>query len=97
MNKILKHPSANLPIAASLAIIAMELWIIFVVGPSPVPPTDEGSAAHLFQAWIVFEVLAIFFFFIKWVPKAPKHAPMVLFLQIIAAVAAAAPVYILGW
>lgn len=97
MINILKHPSANLPIAASLAVIAMELWIIFVVGPSPVPVTDEGSAAHIFQAWIVFEVLAILFFFIKWVPKAPKHAPMVLLLQIVAAIAAAAPVFILGW
>ena len=36
------------------------------------------------------------FFLIKWLPRAPKAALSVLALQILAALAAMAPVYLLG-
>jgi hypothetical protein len=47
--------------------------------------TDEGTAARLFQLWLVLEPFMIGFFAIKWLPKARKQALFILLLQIITA------------
>jgi hypothetical protein len=39
----------------------------------------------------------VLFFAAKWLPQSPRHAASILALQIAAALAAMAPVYILGW
>ena len=42
------------------------------------------------------EVVMVAFFAIKWLPQAPKQALVVLTIQIVAALAACVPVYILN-
>ena len=60
------------------------------------PRADEGAAAHLFQIWLAVEVLMVAFFAIKWLPLAPTQALLILAIQIVAALAACAPVYFLN-
>ena len=58
MSSILKKPSAWVPIILSLAMLAFILILLALQGvPAPDPDADEGVAAHLFQLWLVLEVL----------------------------------------
>ena len=91
MISILKKPSAWVPVALSFSILAMILIHIALFGV--VREADEGTAAHLFQIWLVLEVLMVAFFAISWLPRAPKHALFILAIQIIAALEACAPVF----
>jgi len=69
----------------------MLIWIA-IAGP-PVRQPDEGTGAHLFQIWLVLEILMVSFFAIKWLPQKPKPALLILAIQIIAILAACAPVF----
>ena len=92
MTSTLKHPSAWIPIALSLTVIAA--WIISIlVAGEPQREPDEGVAAHLFQMWLLVEVILIAFFAIKWLPLRPREALFVLALQIVAVIAACFPVH----
>ena len=57
---------------------------------------DEGPAAHVFQLLITAQVPVVAFFAIKWLQRTPRQALLVLALQIIAALAALAPVFLLN-
>jgi hypothetical protein len=92
---ILKHPSAFLPVAMSLAALATVL--IFVALHGTAPQADEGAAAHIWQLLMVAQAPIVLFFAIKWVPQAPRQAVPVLALQVAAALAAMAPVFLLHW
>ena len=70
----------------------MMLISIVLFGPPHREP-DEGTAAHLFQIWLVLEALMVVFFAIKWLPQMPKQALLVLTVQVTAALAACAPVF----
>lgn len=87
----IKTPSAWVPIALSLIVVATMLVFIAVSG-APTRQSDEGTGAHLFQMWLVVEFLMIAFFAAKWLPKKPKEALIVLAIQIVAALAACAPI-----
>ena len=87
MNFIIKHPSAWIPIATSLIVLAIML-IGFAVFGIPHREADEGTAAHLFQIWLVLEVIMVAFFGIKWLPQQPKQAFQALALQVVATLAA---------
>jgi len=89
-----KRPSAFVPIAMSVAALLMVLASIAVFGV--VRETDEGAVAHLWQILMGGQLPLLAFFLIKWLPRAPKAALSMLALQILAALAAMAPVYILG-
>jgi hypothetical protein len=80
---ILKKPSAWLPITMSLTVFSIMLIAIATFG-APARQPDEGTGAHLFQIWLVVEVLMIAFFSLKWLPRQPKQALFVLILQIAA-------------
>ncbi len=81
----------------SLSMLALIISILAVNGiPAPDPNADEGVGAHLFQLWLVYEFLAVGFFAVKWLSENPKDVLLVLFLQILAVVAACAPVFLLG-
>ena len=96
MNPLLKKPSAWVPIALSLGMLAFILTLIAMFGiPTPDPNADEGVAAHLFQIWLVLEVLTVSFFAVTWLPQRPKEALFILAVQIIAVLAACAPVFLL--
>ena len=91
MNSIIKKPSAWLPIVLSLLVLGTMLISIIIYGP-PVREPDEGTGAHLFQIWLVLEVLMVGFFAINWLPRSPKPALLILAIQILAVLVACAPV-----
>src|ERR1035438_679275 len=57
---------------------------------------DEGAIAHLWQLLMAGQLPVLIFFAIKWLPRAPRQTLYVLALQVGAAVAAIAPVYLLN-
>ena len=87
----LKQPSAWVPVAMSVAALAVVLGHIAVFGV--VREADEGTAAHLWQLLMVGQVPAVAYFSMRWLPRAPGQASRVLALQAVAALAACAPVY----
>lgn len=89
----MKQPSALLPIAMSVAALALVLGNVAIFGV--VHEADEGTAAHLWQLLMAGQVPIIAYFALKWLPQAPGKAWRVLALQVVAAVAACAPVYML--
>jgi len=78
----------------SLIVLAAMLIYIAISGV-PAHQTDEGTGAHLFQIWVVLEVLSMAFFAINWLPQAPKQAIQILALQIITALLPMAVVFYL--
>lgn len=92
---ILKHPSAFLPVAMSAGALACVL--IFLALHGPAPQVDEGTAAHIFQLLMVAQLPVVLFFAVKWIPQSPWQAATVLVLQLVAAAAALAPIFLLGW
>lgn len=92
---MLKHPSAFLPVAMSLA--ALTTVLVFLAVHGPAPQADEGAAAHIWQILMATQVPIVLFFAIKWVPQSPRQALPVIALQVSAALAAVAPVFILHW
>jgi len=80
---MLKRPSAWVPIALSLGMLVFILTYLALYGvSSPDPNADEGTSAHLFQLWLMLEVLLVAFFALTWLPRAPKQALLILALQI---------------
>ncbi len=91
---MIKQPSAWVPIAMSLLVLA--IWIVGIaMFGVPTRQPDEGTGAHLFQIWLGLEVLMVGFFAIKWLPKKPKQTLFVLVIQIVAVLAGCAPVFFL--
>jgi hypothetical protein len=95
LSAILKRPSAFLPVAMSLTAITVILLYISLHGTAP--QTDEGAEAHIWQLMMVGQLPIVAFFAIKWLPQSPHQAALVLALQVGAAIAAMAPVFVLGW
>jgi hypothetical protein len=92
---ILKHPSAFLPVAMSLCALATVLT--FIVSHGTAPQADEGAAAHLWQLLMAAQAPIVLYFSVRYVPQSPRQAVPVLALQVGAALAAMAPVYLLHW
>jgi hypothetical protein len=92
---MLKHPSAFFPVAMSLGALTAVLTFLAVHGPAP--QADEGAAAHIWQILMAAQLPIVAVFAIRWLPKSPRQAIPVLTLQLIAAVAAMAPVFLLHW
>jgi len=80
LTELIKQPSAWLPVALSLAVFAVMLIFIATSGV-PAPQPDEGTAAHLFQIWLLLEVLMISFFVFKWLPQKPRETLVVFAMQ----------------
>ena len=92
---MVRRPSAFLPIAMSLAALATITVYLALHGTAP--QADEGAAAHIWQLLMVCQLPVIAFFAVKWFPQSPKQALTNLSLQFVAALAATAPVFLLGW
>jgi hypothetical protein len=90
-----KRPSAFVPIAMSLAAIVVIIVHLARFGPAPQP--DEGTAAHIWQLLMAAQVPIVAFFVIRWAPQAPRVAAVIVAAQLVAALAALAPVYLLRW
>ena len=91
----LKRPTALLPVAMSIA--ALGLVIAHVVFYGTAHQADEGAAAHLWQLLMAGQLPVIAFFAIKWLPRTPGPALLVLGLQAVAMLAAAAPIFVLNF
>lgn len=91
----IRQPSAFVPIAMSIAALVTVLYHIAVFGIAP--QTDEGAAAHIWQLLMAGQLPVVAFYAVKWLPRAPRTALLVLAVQVGAALAALAPVYWLGW
>ena len=91
----MKQPSALLPIAMSVTALAVVLGDVAIFGV--VHDADEGTAAHLWQLLMAGQVPILIFYAVKWLPRTPKAALGVIGVQLGAAVAAIAPVYLLRW
>ena len=93
MKAILKNPSAFLPLAMSFGALATVIVYVAIFGTAR--QTDEGTAAHIWQMLMAGQIPIILFFAIKWLPRTPKQALLVLVLQGSAVLMALAPVYLL--
>jgi len=100
---LLKKPSGFVPVLMSVAALSLLVGYI-VTGPhapnliteNGVTREDEGAAAHLWQLLMGLQLPIIFFFAVRWLPRQPKAAVMVLAMQFVAGVSAAFPVWYLG-
>lgn len=92
---MLKHPSAFLPVAMSVG--ALGTVLVFVALHGTAPQADEGAAAHIWQLLMGAQVPIVLFFAIKWLPRSPRQAVPILGLQVGAALAAMAPVFLFHW
>jgi hypothetical protein len=88
---VMKPPSAFLPIAMSAAALALVLGHILIFGI--VHEADEGTPAHVWQLLMAGQLPMVAYFALRWLPQAPGQALRVLALQVVAAMAACAPVY----
>jgi hypothetical protein len=79
----------------SLAALSLVLGHVAIYGGAR--QADEGAAAHLWQLLMAGQLPVIAFFAIKWLPRTPGQALLVLVLQAVAGLAAAAPVFILNF
>jgi hypothetical protein len=90
----MKKPSAWIPLAMSLAALALVLGHVALFGAAR--EADEGTAAHLWQLLMAGQVPIVAFFALKWLPQAPRQALLILALQAGAGLAALAPVFLLN-
>ena len=94
--RLVKQPSAFVPLFMSVAALALVTGFLAVFGLEQArEPHDEGAAAHTWQLLMALQIPIAAFFAIKWMPRAPKEALPVLALQVLAWLAAAAPVFLL--
>jgi hypothetical protein len=91
----LKRPSGFLPVTMSAGALGTILVAILTHGPAP--QVDEGAAAHLWQLLMAAQRPIIGVFLFTGVRPSPRRGIPVLALQPVAALAAAAPVFFLGW
>jgi DNA-binding CsgD family transcriptional regulator len=87
---LMKNPSAFIPLGMSFAALATVLVHVALFGVAR--EADEGAAAHIWQILMAAQIPIIAFFAIKWLPRTPKQALLVLALQAGAVLAAMAPV-----
>ena len=69
---IMKQPSGFLPVAMSLAALAVVLVHVAMFGAAR--EADEGSAAHIFQILLIAQLPIVAFFAVKRLPRAPSQA-----------------------
>jgi cell division protein FtsW (lipid II flippase) len=91
VSKMIRRPLAWIPVAMSLAILAMVLTTLGLSGA--VRQEDEGTQAHIFQIWLILEGVLVTVFAVAWVPRRPRQALVVLAIQILCVLAACAPVF----
>jgi hypothetical protein len=89
-----KKPSAFVPMAMSLTALIVVLGSIIMFGV--VHEADEGAIAHIWQLLMAGQLPILAYFVIRWLPRVPRQTLYVLALQIGVALAALAPVYLLG-
>jgi hypothetical protein len=85
-----RNASAAIPLGMSAGAFITVLVHIISVGANP--SADEGTAAHLFQILLAGQAPFVAFFALKWLPRMPSEAMLVIAIQAAAALIALAPV-----
>jgi hypothetical protein len=80
-----------------MSLAALATVLIFLLLHGAAPQADEGAAAHTWQLLMAGQAPIILYFAIKWVPQSPRQALPIVALQLMAALAAMAPIYLLHW
>lgn len=89
-----RKPSAFLPIAMSVAALAVVLTFIAIWGVKRQP--DEGAAAHIWQLLMAGQLPFLGWFALRWLKRDPKAGLSVLALWFVAFGAALLPVWLMG-
>jgi hypothetical protein len=74
----IQHPSGWLPLAMSLAALALVLGHAAVYGI--VREVDEGAAAHTWQLLMAAQLPIVGYFMLRWLPARPRQSLLVLAL-----------------
>jgi hypothetical protein len=77
--RLIRQPSAILPVMRSLAALAMVPGYIAMCGAAR--GADEGTTARIFQLLMAALVTIVAFFAIRWLPRFPRQALRVPALQ----------------
>jgi hypothetical protein len=88
-----RHASAAIPLGMSAGALITVLIHLISIGANPA--ADEGTAAHLFQILLAGQAPFVAFFALKWLPRKPSEAMLVIAIQAAAALLALAPVVLL--
>jgi hypothetical protein len=91
---LLRHPSGFLPLAMSVAGIALVVVHVAVAGAGP--DADEGTVARLWWLLMAAQVPLVMFLAVRNLPRFPKAALLVLALQATAVMANLAAVRLLN-
>ena len=91
----IRQPSALAPIAMSLVALALVFGRIALVGTAR--EADEGALAHTWQLLIAAQIPIMLYFALRYLPRQPRQTALALALQVIAVLAACAPVFLLHW
>src|SRR5947208_10917500 len=91
---LVRKPSAIVPIAMSVAALAVVLVAIAIFGAHR--QADEGAAAHIWQVLMAGQIPLLAWFAGRWLRQDFRHAVPILGLQIAAFGAALLPVWLLG-
>jgi len=75
-----------------MSVLALVLGYIAVFGVSAARQPDEGVIAYIFQLLFIAHVPLVAFFAIKWLPRIPRSCLPLLAFQVVATIAALAPV-----
>ena len=94
LRRLIRLPSAFVPVVISLAAMALVAGHVLFVGSAR--EADEGAAAHLWQLLMVGQIPFVLVFAVKWIPRSPPPALIILAVQLAAAAGALAPVFFLG-
>jgi hypothetical protein len=89
-----RNPTAAIPLGMSAAAFIIVLVHVITTGTGTPAPSDEGTAAHLFQLLLAGQAPFVAFFAVKWLPRMPAEAMLVIAAQAAAALLALAPVAI---
>jgi heme A synthase len=94
VSSLLRKPSAFAPLAMSLAALALIAVVVATAGNAApeAAPHDERAPARLFQLLMLLQIPVGAVFAAKWLPRAPRPALRVLFLQASAALLAIATI-----
>jgi hypothetical protein len=85
-----RNASAAIPLGMSAGAFITVLFHIVSISTGPAP--DESTAAHLFQILLAGQAPFVAFFALKWLPRMPAEAMLVIAMQAAAALIALAPV-----
>ena len=75
-----RRPSGFIPLAMSLAALAVVIGSVAIAGPARQP--DEGAAAHLFQLLVAGQLPVLAFFILRWARHRLRPALTLLAIQV---------------